>query len=91
MKQKKSYDDISKSGEKSSEVSLNIHESRVWLTLSCAVRVLQGRSVAFVTYVRELDAQFAKESMACQSLDNDEILNVRCDSIFSDTSFGSGL
>jgi hypothetical protein len=42
-----------------------------------AVRVLQYRSVAFVTYVSELHAQFAKESMACQSLDNDEILNVR--------------
>ena len=41
------------------------------------VRVLQYRSVAFVTYVSELNAQFAKEAMACQSLDNDEILNVR--------------
>jgi len=41
------------------------------------VRVLQYRSVAFVTYVSELSAQFAKESMACQSMDNDEILNVR--------------
>jgi len=41
------------------------------------VRVLQYRSVAFVTYVSELSAQFAKEAMACQSLDNDEILNVR--------------
>ncbi|KAI0787566.1 pre-mRNA-splicing factor CWC2 [Fomes fomentarius] len=41
------------------------------------IRVLQYRSVAFVTYVSELDAQFAKEAMACQSLDNDEILNVR--------------
>lgn len=30
-----------------------------------------------MTYVSELDAQFAKEAMACQSLDNDEILNVR--------------
>lgn len=30
-----------------------------------------------MTYVSELNAQFAKESMACQSLDNDEILNVR--------------
>ncbi|KAH0833192.1 hypothetical protein J3R83DRAFT_12221 [Lanmaoa asiatica] len=40
-------------------------------------RVLQYRSVAFVTYVSELSAQFAKEAMACQSLDNDEILNVR--------------
>ena len=43
----------------------------------CTVRVLQYRSVAFVTYVSELNAQFAKEAMACQSLDNDEILNVR--------------
>ena len=33
--------------------------------------------MAFVTYVSEFNAQFAKESMACQSLDNDEILNVR--------------
>ena len=30
-----------------------------------------------MTYVSELNAQFAKEAMACQSLDNDEILNVR--------------
>ncbi|ESK82550.1 cell cycle control protein [Moniliophthora roreri MCA 2997] len=42
-----------------------------------AVKVLQYRSVAFVTYKSELSAQFAKEAMACQSLDNDEILNVR--------------
>ncbi|KAI9000429.1 hypothetical protein BD414DRAFT_450714 [Trametes punicea] len=41
------------------------------------IRVLQYRSVAFVTYKSELNAQFAKEAMACQSLDNDEILNVR--------------
>ncbi|KZT01528.1 uncharacterized protein LAESUDRAFT_745353 [Laetiporus sulphureus 93-53] len=41
------------------------------------IRVLQYRSVAFVTYVSEFNAQFAKEAMACQSLDNDEILNVR--------------
>ena len=33
--------------------------------------------MAFVTYDSELSAQFAKEAMACQSLDNDEILNVR--------------
>lgn len=39
--------------------------------------MLQYRSVAFVTYVSEFHAQFAKEAMACQSLDNDEILNVR--------------
>lgn len=30
-----------------------------------------------MTYVSEFSAQFAKEAMACQSLDNDEILNVR--------------
>ncbi|KAI0248899.1 hypothetical protein BJV78DRAFT_1232358 [Lactifluus subvellereus] len=41
------------------------------------IRILQYRSVAFVTYVSEHHAQFAKEAMACQSLDNDEILNVR--------------
>jgi hypothetical protein len=44
---------------------------------SVLVRILQYRSVAFVTYHNELCAQFAKEAMACQSLDNDEILNVR--------------
>ncbi|KAG6917514.1 hypothetical protein DXG01_002261 [Tephrocybe rancida] len=42
-----------------------------------AVKILQYRSVAFVTYKHEIHAQFAKEAMACQSLDNDEILNVR--------------
>jgi hypothetical protein len=30
-----------------------------------------------VTYVHEVNAQFAREAMACQSMDNDEILNVR--------------
>ncbi|KDR68612.1 hypothetical protein GALMADRAFT_272533 [Galerina marginata CBS 339.88] len=49
---------------------------REWGTIE-RIRVLQYRSVAFVTYVSEFHAQFAKESMACQSLDNDEILNVR--------------
>jgi len=48
-----------------------------WILIRVLVRVLQYRSVAFVTYVNEYNAQFAKESMACQSLDNDEILNVR--------------
>jgi len=47
------------------------------LTCLSPVRVLQYRSVAFVTYANEYNAQFAKEAMACQSLDNDEILNVR--------------
>jgi hypothetical protein len=41
------------------------------------IRVLTGRGVAFVTYVNEVNAQFAKEAMAHQALDNKEILNVR--------------
>lgn len=42
------------------------------------IRVLNNRGVAFVTYVNEANAQFAKEAMAHQSLDNEkEVLNVR--------------
>lgn len=41
------------------------------------VRVLNTRGVGFVTYVNEANAQFAKEAMAHQSLDHNEILNVR--------------
>ncbi|PCH02591.1 Nucleotide-binding, alpha-beta plait [Penicillium occitanis (nom. inval.)] len=41
------------------------------------VRVLTARGVAFVTYSNEANAQFAKEAMAHQSLDHNEILNVR--------------
>ncbi|KAK4058311.1 Pre-mRNA-splicing factor [Microbotryomycetes sp. JL221] len=41
------------------------------------IRILTNRGVAFVTYVNELNAQFAKEAMMHQSLDNDEVLNVR--------------
>jgi Torus domain/RNA recognition motif. (a.k.a. RRM, RBD, or RNP domain) len=41
------------------------------------IRVLTGRGVAFITYVNEANSQFAKEAMAHQSLDNNEILNVR--------------
>ena len=40
-------------------------------------RVLTARGVAFVTYVNEANSQFAKEAMAHQSLDHEEILNVR--------------
>ena len=42
-----------------------------------AVRVLNTRGVAFVTYSNEANAQFAKEAMAHQALDHSEILNVR--------------
>ncbi|KAK7207889.1 hypothetical protein BZA70DRAFT_272440 [Myxozyma melibiosi] len=45
------------------------------------IRVLNSRGVAFVTYVNEANAQFAKEAMSCQSLDHDEILNVRWASV----------
>ncbi|KAH8908966.1 hypothetical protein BR93DRAFT_926088 [Coniochaeta sp. PMI_546] len=41
------------------------------------IRVLNTRGVAFITYTNEHNAEFAKEAMAHQSLDHDEILNVR--------------
>ncbi|RKF57578.1 Pre-mRNA-splicing factor CWC2 [Erysiphe neolycopersici] len=41
------------------------------------IRVLNTRGVAFITYSNEANAQFAKEAMAHQSLDHNEILNVR--------------
>ncbi|KAL9617034.1 MAG: hypothetical protein Q9160_008151 [Pyrenula sp. 1 TL-2023] len=41
------------------------------------IRVLTARGVAFVTYTNEANSQFAKEAMAHQSLDHDEILNLR--------------
>lgn len=41
------------------------------------IRVLNKRGVAFVTYLNECNAQFAKEAMAHQSLDDEEVLNVR--------------
>ena len=41
------------------------------------VRVLNSRGVGFITYTNEANAQFAKEAMAHQSLDHDEVLNVR--------------
>lgn len=47
-----------------------------WGTIE-RTRVLPARGVAFVTYTTEALAQFAKEAMAHQALDNGEILNVR--------------
>ncbi|KAH6611322.1 pre-mRNA-splicing factor CWC2 [Trichoderma cornu-damae] len=41
------------------------------------IRVLNSRGVGFVTYSNEANAEFAKEAMAHQSLDHDEVLNVR--------------
>jgi hypothetical protein len=40
-------------------------------------RVLNTRGVAFVTYTNLANSEFAKEAMAHQSLDHDEVLNVR--------------
>ncbi|KAF4995078.1 hypothetical protein FGRMN_5373 [Fusarium graminum] len=41
------------------------------------IRVLNTRGVAFVTYVNQANAEFAKEAMSHQSLDHEEVLNVR--------------
>ncbi|KAM4056373.1 torus domain-containing protein [Hirsutella rhossiliensis] len=41
------------------------------------IRVLNSRGVGFITYTNESNAQFAREAMMHQSLDHDEILNVR--------------
>ena len=41
------------------------------------VRVIQAKGIAFVTYRLRSSAEFAKEAMAEQTLDNDEQINVR--------------
>lgn len=41
------------------------------------VRVLPSKSCAFVTYMTELEAQFAKEAMQGQTLGNNDVLSVR--------------
>jgi RNA recognition motif-containing protein len=41
------------------------------------VNILYNRGVAFLTFANEMQAQFAREAMANQSMDGDEILNVR--------------
>lgn len=41
------------------------------------MRVLNSRGVGFITYTNEANAQFAKEAMAHQSLDHEDVLNVR--------------
>jgi hypothetical protein len=41
------------------------------------LRVLNNRGVAFVTYANLANAEFAKEAMAHQPLDHEEVLNVR--------------
>lgn len=41
------------------------------------IRVLTNRGVAFITYTNLANSEFAKEAMAHQSLDHEEVLNVR--------------
>lgn len=41
------------------------------------VRVLHMRGCGFITFHREVDAQFAKEAMMNQSLDHEECINLR--------------
>lgn len=59
------------------------HQVYVGSLLSCRAKliaegnVLHNRGLAFVTYESEHAAAFAKEAMSNQSLDGDEILNVR--------------
>ncbi|KAF9392068.1 Pre-mRNA-splicing factor [Podila verticillata] len=41
------------------------------------VKILREKGVAFVTYQSRLNAEFAKEAMASQSLDHGEVINIR--------------
>ncbi|KAF9586342.1 Pre-mRNA-splicing factor [Lunasporangiospora selenospora] len=41
------------------------------------IKILKEKGVAFVTYQSRLNAEFAKEAMANQSLDHGEIINIR--------------
>lgn len=47
------------------------------ITTFSSVRVIKHRGVAFVTYRSRSNAEFAREAMMNQGLDNNEILNVR--------------
>lgn len=67
---------ILRNGERSNAVS-DAYETRFDAELTTAVRVLNTRGVGFITYTNEANAQFAREAMMHQSLDHDEILNVR--------------
>ncbi|CAG8761745.1 17009_t:CDS:2 [Racocetra persica] len=46
-------------------------------TISQILKILKDKGVAFVTYMSSLNAEFAKEAMSNQSLDHNEVLNVR--------------
>lgn len=77
MTLKKSSLAISQNGARLKEVCLKATCKSHTETNDYTVRVLNTRGVGFVTYVNESNAQFAKEAMAHQSLDHEEVLNVR--------------
>lgn len=64
-------------GVRSSAVRIITERGPFFPTNKSIVRVLNSRGVAFITYTNEANAQFAKEAMAHQSLDHEEVLNVR--------------
>ncbi|WFD43506.1 Pre-mRNA-splicing factor [Malassezia psittaci] len=63
-------------GEKSTMAKIVRRHFSEWGEIE-RVRAMVGRGIAFVTYKHEANAQFAKEAMMHQSLDHDEVLNVR--------------
>lgn len=63
-------------GEKSAMAKIVRRHFSEWGEIE-RVRAMIGRGIAFVTYKYEANAQFAKEAMMHQSLDHDEVLNVR--------------
>jgi RNA recognition motif-containing protein len=79
--------DTSASGARSFEVGIaylpkDFSSTRFLIYGFCTVNILYNRGVAFVTYSNEAQAQFAKEAMSNQSLDGEEILNVRSVAIY---------
>lgn len=70
--------DTLESGARSSRVGISFDVSELlWLMRCLTVNILYNRGVAFLTFANEMQAQFAREAMANQSMDGDEILNVR--------------
>ncbi|CAG8473466.1 15_t:CDS:2 [Acaulospora colombiana] len=79
---RKSFANILANGEKSKKVVLLVCLLLVSQSLTISiyllsVKILKDKGVAFVTYQCILNAEFAKEAMSNQSLDHNEVLNVR--------------
>lgn len=74
------FGEIERSKSPRNNVRSTRREGRPLISIPCprlSVKILQSRGVAFVTYIDEITAQFAKEAMMHQSLDEDEVINVR--------------